>query len=303
MMGMYVLVADDTDKVYTSEHEWTPQLFDYQAHGSNTIFLTFLNPAKMPAVPPGMANLARSRGTGLPGSVPNGTTIMFAIGGQAYSEGSGWDFLSSKEKAEAMAVEVAKWPKLYGCDGIDMDIETGAGNAPGAGQHLAEFTIKLKELAPQMVVTQPVFGSPSSVTGANMFLAAGYNASFHGGAVAACVGAIAKVGIMVYSGTGSEEWVKYYTHGCDQYCTQWQCSLPACVPEKDMVLGLDGSAAAGSIVQISKDVKAQGLGGVMVWYASLLDAATGKPGLVYGSMDASLNKLPAWAEGLAAMQE
>ena len=55
-----------------------------------------------------------------------------------------------------------------------MDIETGAGNAPKAGENLAYFTIKLRELAPQMVVTQPVFGSPSSVPGANMFIAAGY---------------------------------------------------------------------------------------------------------------------------------
>jgi hypothetical protein len=26
-----------------------------------------------------------------------------------------------------MAAEVAKWPSLYGCDGIDLDIENGAG--------------------------------------------------------------------------------------------------------------------------------------------------------------------------------
>lgn len=93
MMGMYVLLADDTDKVYTSTHNWTPKLYQYQAKGTNTLFFTFLNPARMPAVPPAFAALAKTRGTNESGAVPNGTTIMFAIGGQAYSERPNpWDW-------------------------------------------------------------------------------------------------------------------------------------------------------------------------------------------------------------------
>lgn len=299
MLGMYVLVADDTDKVYTSEYVWTPALFPYQATGSNTLFLTFLNPAKMPAVPPAMANLAKTRGTGAAGAVPNGTTIMFAIGGQAYSEKpSPWDWLTSTSKAEAMAAEVAQWPTLYGCDGIDLDIESGAGNAAGAGLHLIEFVAKLQSLAPHMIVTQPVFGSPSSVPAANRMIEAAYNSTMQ----KAALGSLSKVGIMVYSGTDAEEWVKYYADGCSKYCTQWQCSLAACVPMKDMVLGIDGSAAADSVNTIANDVKTKKLGGVMVWYASLLDKATGKPGLMYGSMDASITKLAAWSTALQVMQ-
>jgi hypothetical protein len=38
-------------------------------------------------------------------------------------------------------------------------------------------------------------------------------------------------------------------------------------------------------------------------YASLLDPATGKSGLVYGNMDASTAKEAAWEAGLKAMQE
>merc|ERR1719191_2248049 len=86
MLGMYVLIADDTDKVYTSTHKWTPQLFPYQQTGSNLIYLTFLNPKLMPAVPPAMAALAQTRGSGKPGAVPAGTAVIFAIGGQAYSQ-------------------------------------------------------------------------------------------------------------------------------------------------------------------------------------------------------------------------
>ena len=111
-----------------------------------------------------------------------------------------------------------------------------------------------------------------------------------------------QVGIMVYSSTGSEEWTKYYTGGCTDFCSQWNCPLPACVPASDMVLGIEGSAAAGEIVKICDDVKAKKFGGVMVWYVSLLDAATGAIGLEYGNMDASHNKYDAWAQALQLMQ-
>merc|ERR1719282_1603674 len=170
MLGIYVLVADDAHEVYTSNHTWTPQLFPYQQIGSNVIYLTFLNPKLMPAVPPAMAALAQTRGTGKPGAVPDGTAILFAIGGQLYSQSESWDWLTSTTKAEAMAAEVAKWPEKYGCDGIDLDIETGAGNVQGAGANLAAFVAKLRELAPTMILTQPVFGSPRSVPAANWMI-------------------------------------------------------------------------------------------------------------------------------------
>jgi len=297
MLGMYVLIADDTDKVYTSTHKWTPQLFPYQQTGSNVVYLTFLNPKLMPAVPPAMAALAKTRGSGKKGAVPAGTAILFAIGGQAYSQGESWDWLASPAAAEAMAAEVAKWPEKYGCDGIDLDIETGAGNKQGAGANLVAFVGKLRELAPKMIVTQPVFGSPSSVPAANRMIEASYNKTLQKSAY----GSLSKVGIMIYSGTGSEEWTKYYTDGCSKYCSKWSCTLAACVPNADMVLGIDGSAAAGSITSIASDVKSKGLGGVMVWESSALDSATGKRGLVYGPMDSSIAKLDAWTSALKTM--
>ena len=36
--------------------------------------------------------------------------------------------MTSKEAAEAMAEKVAEWPAKYNCDGIDLDLEDGAGN-------------------------------------------------------------------------------------------------------------------------------------------------------------------------------
>jgi hypothetical protein len=152
----------------------------------------------MPKVPPAFATLAKTRGTGAPGAVPDGTSIIFAIGGQAYSEKPNpWDWLTTAAKAEAMAAEVARWPALYGCDGIDLDIETGAGGAKGAGENLVAFVAKLKALAPLMVVTQPVFGSPSSVPAANRMIEAAYNQSLG----SAALGSVSKVGVMIYSGT------------------------------------------------------------------------------------------------------
>ncbi len=50
-------------------------------------------------------------------------------GGYVYSiKENPWQWLTSKEAAEAMAEKVAEWPEKYNCDGIDLDLEDGAGN-------------------------------------------------------------------------------------------------------------------------------------------------------------------------------
>lgn len=104
-----------------------------------------------------------------------------------------------------MAVEVAKWPEDHGCDGIDLDIETGAGAANGAGANLVVFVNKLKTLKPNMIITQPVFGDPSSVPAANRLIEASYNSAIGG-----ALGMLSTVGIMVYSSTLAENYVRYY---------------------------------------------------------------------------------------------
>ena len=60
-----------------------------------------------------------------------------------------------------MAEQVASWPEKYGCDGIDLDIEDGAGNAKGAGTNMVHFIRKLRELSPNMIISQPTYGYPS----------------------------------------------------------------------------------------------------------------------------------------------
>jgi len=246
-----------------------------------------------------MASLAQSRGTGKPGAIPSGTTVLFAIGGQAYSSSPNpWEWLTSQAKAEAMAAEVAQWPEKYGCDGIDLDIETGAGGTNSAGANLVFFIAKLKELSPKMIITQPVFGGPSEVPAANRMLEASYNEAKGGGAA---FGSLSKVGIMVYSGTSAEGYLDNYVNGCNK-CTQWFCPVDACVPQGDMVLGASGAEAAGTISTLANDVNSNGLGGIMVWYSSALDPSTGSGGLLYGNMDASAAQLGAWATALKVMQ-
>ena len=59
-----------------------------------------------------------------------------------------------------MAMTVSSWPEKYGCDGIDLDIEEGAGDAVDAGENLVHFVTKLRELKPKIVICQPTYGSP-----------------------------------------------------------------------------------------------------------------------------------------------
>lgn len=287
MVGLYLLVADDTWP-YTSTTVWTPKLPAYM-NSVNVLWLAFVNPALMPALPPGMISIAKNK--------PAGVKVVAAIGGEAYStHPNPWDWLTSTDKAEAMAAEVFKWKAQYGIDGVDLDIETGAGDAPGAGAACVAFAKKLKELDSDFIVTQPVFGSPQ-VKEENDAV----NTVFGPGGD---VKTIDSVGIMVYEGTGSLQYVKDYTKGKEQ----WQgFPIKVDVPSSKIVLGAGGQSGAGTIEALAKAAHDQNLRGIMVWYASVIDSATGKPGNQYGggSMDASTQSAASqaeWAKALSIMQ-
>jgi len=301
-VGIYVLLADDTDaKGYDSTKEWQPQLYPYQQNGSDILFFTFINPDDMPAVPPAFANLAKTRGSNEIGAVPSSTTILFAIGGQAYSvKPNPWKFLESEAAAVEMAQHVAKWDTAYGCDGIDLDIETGAGSQIGAVKYLPIFVATIKKLNPKFIVTQPVFGSPSSVASANRVLEAGFNKTIGDKISPSSFGSISRVGIMVYYGDGAKNYVDNYANGCTKHCSQWWCPLAACVPTDQIFLGASGGSPTATIGLLASDVLNYNLGGIMVWYASVLDRATGDSAVVYGpAMDASSEMNAAYQYGWA----
>merc|ERR1712106_560833 len=93
--------------------------------------------------------------------IPLDTLVIFAIGGYAYSlKPNPWDWLTSKEKAEAMAIKVARWRDDYGIDGIDLDLEEGAGGKKAAGPNMVHFIRKLKSIHPDLIVSQPTYGYP-----------------------------------------------------------------------------------------------------------------------------------------------
>ena len=57
-------------------------------------------------------------------------------------------------------MQVATWRGLYNVDGIDLDIEAGAGDRAEAGPNMVHFIRRLKSLQPEMIVSQPTYGYP-----------------------------------------------------------------------------------------------------------------------------------------------
>merc|ERR1712002_1008778 len=207
VLGMYILLADDTEDGFHDDDDWDPALYSYQQEGSNVLFFTFINPENM-TVPLAFKKLAATRGTDVEGAVPADTLIIFAVGGYAYSlEPNPWPFLTSQQNAEAMAVEVAKWKDEYGIDGIDLDIEEGGGDSSNG---LAD-----------------------------------------------------SIGIMVYDGAQSLDYVENYAVG-----DQWG-PIKCDVPKPQIMVGAMGSASAASVDKLAKESVKQDLLGVMVWYCSV----------------------------------
>jgi len=291
---MYTLVADDTVAGYTSNDNWQPGLPHYLESGSNVLFFSFIHPGTM-KVPPSFANFAKTRGSANNGSIPANTLIMFSVGGYSYSiNPNPWPWLVSDSAATAMAREVATWPSKYGCDGIDLDIETGAGDASGVGPNLMTFIKALKSANPSMIITQPVFGYPQVA-------AETYVVNHSWDTNGNSVGLTDAVGIMVYEGSQSLMYVKNYAEGTKQ----WQgFPITVDVTTTDVMCGMGGGASSGDIGTVTGAVKSQNLGGIMVWYASVWDMRTGKTAFQYGggNGDASVMGSAEWSRAIGLMQ-
>jgi len=259
VMGLYVLLADDSEEGFESNADWEPELFEWQQQGSNVLFFTFIHPDTM-EIPPSFQKLAASRGTDQPGAVPADTVIMFAIGGYAYSiKPNPWHWLTSREKAEKMAEKVAEWPALYGCDGIDLDLEEGAGAKREAGPNMIHFIRRLKELAPNMIVSQPVYGYPQVQAETDVI-----NASWD--TEGNSQGLADSLGLMVYEGTQALNYVKNYANGSGQ----WQgFPIKVNAPKSAILLGAKGSSSSSTIMKLARAAVEDDILGIMVWYASV----------------------------------
>ena len=243
VLGLYILLADDDEDGFDSNAEWNPELFPWQQKAANVLFFTFIHPGTM-EVPPSFQKLAASRGSesevskpsstnsSFQGSVPSDTVIMFAIGGYSYSlSPNPWTWLTSKEAAEEMAAKVADWPEKYGCDGIDLDLEEGAGARRDAGPNMIHFIRKIREIRetaglPRMIISQPTYGYPQvklKIKHNNAFFQVQaeidvINASWDSEGSSSNLAD--SVGLMVYEGTQALNYVKNYANGSGQ----WQAS-------------------------------------------------------------------------------
>ena len=74
------------------------------------------------------------------------------------------------------------------------------------------------------------------------------------------------VGIMVYEGTQSLNYVKIFVNGADQ----WEgFPIKVNVNSKAVMLGCKGSSSSATILKLAEESVKQDLLGVMVWYASV----------------------------------
>ena len=283
IVGLYILLADDTETGFESlSTSWEPELFPWQQEAANVLFFTFIHPDTM-AIPPSYVKLAASRGSGLPGAVPKDTVIMFAIGGYSYSlKPNPWHWLTSREAAEEMAVEVAAWPEKYGCDGIDLDLEEGAGAKKEAGPNMIHFIRKIREIRaaaglPRMIISQPCYGFPQ-VQAESDVINGGWDKKGNP------TGLIDSIGLMVYNGADSLNYVEKYNAGPG--LGEWGSWFPiqVSVPKSAILLGAQGNTSPGSIAKLASQAKAQDLLGIMVWYSSVKNGFQYKPS---GPWDAS----------------
>jgi len=291
VMGMYILLADDTEPGYhTDNAAWTPLLHPYQQAGANVLFFTFINPATMD-IPAAFKKLAATRGTGEEGAVPADTLIIFAIGGYAYSiNPNPWEWLTSRRKAEAMADQVALWKELYSIDGIDLDLEEGAGSRKEAGPNMIHFVRRLKALQPDLLVSQPTYGYPQIAAEIDVI-----NASWEVGG--ASTGLADSIGLMVYEGTQALQYVKNYAGGS----SMWQgFPIKVDVPSDRILLGCKGASSGATITKLAQKAVRQDLLGVMVWFCSV------RGGLVYSQgwdCSDSTDSMAAYVQAMGYMKD
>ena len=301
VVGMYLLVSDNGDHRYTDSHHWTPQLRPYQVDGFNVLFLTFVDPASM-VVPPGMRNLAATRGMAAEGSLPEHTTLILSVGGQMYSKlPNTWTWLSTPESARAMAAEVAQWQSKYGVDGIDIDLEWGSGNDGATAANVVVFIAELGALCPSFIITQPVYGDPQ-VSAESAVVNAAWPL---GSPSVQSNSSIDRIAIMIYEETTSLQYARTFAplphpaaprrrvclytpmRPCRYVNNYAQGSRPNVqqinvnVPPQDIMVGISGGARPDTIAAMASEVVSQDLGGMFVWYGSLVDKATGNMALSY----------------------
>ena len=279
VVAFHLLLADDTNTRFLTNTEWKPKLHGYQQKAANVLIFSFINPTTMD-VPKSFQNLAATRGTGSEGSIPKDTTIIFGIGGTGNSP---WHWLLSPSAAEAMARKVADWFDSYEVDGIELDIQENSGSTPSAGSNVVHFIKKLRELKPDVIVGLTTQGYPSVKYSVDVI-----NESWSTSSVSHNV--LDYIGILVYQGTESLNSVSNYAQGSTKY---EGFPIKVNVPKDAILLGCKGSAKGDDIQTLASESVDQGLLGIMVWYASVVDGLRFDPGWDVTSSEESIHAFQA----------
>lgn len=167
-----------------------------------------------------------------------------------------------------MASEVATWFEKYNVDGIDLDIEEGAGSRPEAGENLIHFVRKLRLLKPDVIIGQPTYGYPQVQAEIDVI-----NASWNTDSTSNDLADSA--GLMVYEGTESLRYVKNYAQGAEQ----WEgFPITVNVDTKGIMLGCKGETSSSNIMTLAEETVKQDLLGIMVWYSSVINGLKYQPG-------------------------
>ena len=158
---------------------------------------------------------------------------------------------------------------------------------------MVAFAKKVRELNPKLYITQPVYGYPQ-VTAENTMINEGFTKE--GGTN----NLVDSAGIMEYVDLESLNYVSNYGNATSKY---QGFPIKVDVPYKRILVGIQGTASDGTIQTMANDVVKEGLGGIMVWYASVMDSATGKTAFAYsgGSMDSSQKQSTEWQKAMNTM--
>ena len=304
--GVYLLLADKTQPIVNlkgetvmadADADWIPQVGKW-IQQFNVVFFTFLDESLI--VPKSYKYTINNRNN----IFAPGTKIIFSMGGESYSSGEKWDWLTTKEKAESKAEWIHTNQDYDTCDGIDFDLE------PGLYDGVIHFLRKLRTLKPNWIITVPINGGQRSE---------GNNQSGKFTAIACTWPAVAyeqnqylkplfsmcatsdqylnlidTIGIMQYNNDSSLQWIQAWNRDdgnklCDFCgCKSYGDCLSACtVPQDKILVGLPGDARQDIIdkyVTLSTD-KNQSLSnrGYMVWQASADN------GFTYSNADARIS--------------
>merc|ERR1712156_46457 len=125
-----------------------------------------------------------------------------------------------------------------------------------AGKNMVHFIRKLKQLNPSIIVSQPTYGWPQVQAEIDVI-----NASWN--SKGESQNPADSIGLMVYQGTQSLNYVKNYDSS-----KRWQGHpVSASVPNDAILLGAKGVTSSSDIIQLAQTSVKDNLLGIMVWYA------------------------------------